>query len=85
MIATIRRVWPGEVRTTIIATDPDGYEKACFVWVPEQQWIAALCERAERNGGGDKLPVVLTLAQKTRWGYPIEAAELLPTAPEAQP
>lgn len=82
MIVTIRRVWPGEKRTTIIAIDQaDQREKSCFVWMdtPKGQFIASLCQRLENNGRGmSEQQVVLTVRPKTRWGYQIDDAELLP-------
>ena len=80
MVGTIRRVWAGPTRATVIVTDAaDGRDKGCFVWTTDTkgQLLASLCERAEANGGGEKRPVALTLRPRTRWGYEIEEAELM--------
>jgi hypothetical protein len=80
MIAHILRVWPGEKVTMIIVRDTaaDQKESACFVFLPEGQWIAALCDTAAWNGKTQPAPLVLTLEPKTRYGYKIIEAELLP-------
>lgn len=78
MIAEIRRVWPGEKRTTIIAKDmADGKEQMCYVFLPEGQFIAALCQNASWNGVIQPPAIVLTLEPKTQWGYKITGAELM--------
>lgn len=79
MIGTIRAVWPGKHVTMIIARDGDASrDVACFVFMPEGQWIAALCETAAWNGKTQPAPLVLTLEPKTRYGYKIIDAELMP-------
>lgn len=82
MICRIRRVWPGDKRTTVIAIDQaDHREKSCFVWMtsPKGQLIASLCERLEQNGQGmSEQQIVLTVKPQTMWGREIEDAELLP-------
>lgn len=83
MIAQIRRVWAGDLRSTVIVIDQDDRrEKTCYVWTntPKGQWIASVCERAERNGHGLSVQrVVLTLKPAERiWGHEIDAAELVP-------
>lgn len=90
MIAVIDQVWRGEKVTTVIAHDCDtGRRRTCFAYMPEQQIIAALCARVSKHGeiGVTRIrpdligaKVVLTVKPKTRWGFQIEAAELLDEA-----
>lgn len=75
MIGTIRKVWPGEKRTDILVNDQaDGKVKECYVFMPEGQFIAALCQ----TGVGNDRPLVLTVEPLTYWGYKITDAELMP-------
>ncbi len=75
MIGTIRKVWPGEKRVDVIVCDQaDGKLKECYVFLPEGQWIAALCQ----TGVGNERPLVLTVEPLTYWGYKITEAELMP-------
>lgn len=75
MIVTIQKVWPGEKRTDIIVRDQaDGKIKECYVFIPEGQFIAALCQ----TGVGNDRPLVLTVEPLTYWGYKIVEAELMP-------
>ena len=79
MIGTIRKVWPGDKRVDVIVQDQaDGKLKECYVFLPEGQWIAALCDTAAWTGKTQPAPLVLTLEPKTRYGYKIIEAELLP-------
>lgn len=75
MIGTIRKVWPGEKRVDVIVCDQaDGKLKECYVFLPEGQWIAALCQ----TGVGNTRPLVLTVEPQTYWGFKIIDAELMP-------
>lgn len=75
MIGTIRKVWPGDKRVDVIVCDQaDGKLKECYVFLPEGQWIAALCQ----TGVGNDRPIVLTVEPQTYWGYKIIEAELMP-------
>ncbi len=75
MIGTIRKVWPGDKRVDVIVCDQaDGKLKECYVFLPEGQWIAALCQ----TGVGNDRPLVLTVEPQSYWGYKIIEAELLP-------
>lgn len=83
MVCQIRRVWPGDQRSTVIVIDQDDRrEKTCYVWTntTKGQLIATLCERVERNGHGlSEQRVVLTVRPaERRWGHEIEEAELMP-------
>ena len=80
MIGTVRRTWPDVTRTTIIVTETEtGKDFLCYVFLPEGQWIAALCEQAWENGHPERAtPLVFTLDPKSRWGYKIVGCELLP-------
>lgn len=88
MLARIRKVWPGAQRTTVIAIDDaDQREKCCYVWLSSEHGrdVASLCERVEQNGHGlNDQRVVLTVRPKSRFGYEIEDAELLPSDPQEQ-
>ena len=83
MIASIRAVWPGLKRTTIIVRERDtSIDTMCYVFLPEGEGIAALCDRAWKQmdaAHGDLL--VLTLDPPTRWGCQIIEAEPLPANP----
>jgi hypothetical protein len=75
VIGTIRKVWPGDKRVDVIVCDQaDGKLKECYVFLPEGQWIAALCQ----TGVGNERPLVLTVEPPTYWGYKILEAELMP-------
>ena len=80
MIGTVRRTWPDVKRTTIIVTETaTGKDFLCYVFLPEGQWIAALCEQAWENGHPERAtPLVFTLDPKSQWGYKIVGCELLP-------
>lgn len=87
MIARIRRVWPGDIRTTVIAIDEaDRREKTCYVWTntAKGQLLASVCAVAEGNGGGlsDQRVVLQVAPPIRRWGYEIEEAELMPLTPQ---
>lgn len=75
MVAEILKVYPGRRRAMVLAKDrADGTVKGCWVDLREDigQWIASLCQRADR-------PVILTVNPSDPWGYEIVDAELLPT------
>ncbi len=75
MIGTIRKVWPGDKRVDVIVQDQaDGKLKECYVFLPEGQWIAALCT----TGVGNDRPLVLTVEPPDYWGTKIVEAELMP-------
>ena len=83
MIASVRAVWPGLKRTTIIVRERDtSIDTMCYVFMPEGEGIAALCDRAWKQmdaAHGDRL--VLTLDPPTRWGSKIVDAEQMPANP----
>ena len=83
MIAAIRAVWPGLKRTTIILRERDsGKDAMAYVFLPDGEWIAALCDQAWKQFDATKgAYLVLTLDAPTRWGQRIVDAELLPTNP----
>ncbi len=80
MIAHIVRCWPEDKVCVIIVREIEPAapkETACFVFLPEGQFTAALCQRHEWNGTTQPAPLVLELEPKTRYGYRINKAEEL--------
>lgn len=74
MIATIVRVWPGRVWTTVLARDhADGKVKTCRIWMGEDlgPWMASLCQQATGR-------VVLTVCPPFEGQMEIQDAELMP-------
>lgn len=81
MVATIQRVIVWGKRANIVARDHDdrGVEKLCYLFLdtPKQQLIASLCQESAWPWLHPKPQIALTVKPKTRYGYEIEAAELL--------
>lgn len=94
MLATVKHVWPGRARVTVIVEDRGDHRvKSCFVWTDTStgQLIASLCDRvsqgelgAPRSADRGRVVVLTVKPKHAYYGFEIEAAELLEALPGEQ-